>query len=128
MKQSFFTTVAMLLCMSLPMHAANGQHQYLIFETSESTTALAMESLKLTISDGVLTATNSDDSRSFWLKDITRIYLSEDDATKIVYVKNSTEQTADGALLDIQGRRIQHPSHGIYIVKNQGKTQKVIVK
>ena len=76
MKQSFFTTVAMLLCMSLQMFAANGSCQYLIFETSEGTTTLALESLKLTISDGVLTATNSDDSRSFLLKDITRIYLS----------------------------------------------------
>ena len=128
MKQSFFSTVAMLLCMSLSMHAADGSCQYLIFETSEGTTTLALESLKLTISDGVLTATNSDDSRSFLLKDITRIYLSEDDATKIVHVKNSTKQTSDGALFDIQGRRIQRPSHGIYIVKNQGGTQKVIVK
>ncbi len=128
MKQSIFTTVAMLLCMYLHVHAANGQHQYLIFETSESMTALALESLKLTISDGVLTATNSDDSRSFLLKDITRIYLSEDDATKIVNIKNSTEQTSDGALFDIQGRRVLHPSYGIYVVKNHSKTQKVIVK
>jgi|GEM_PF-5072082 len=128
MKQTFFTTVVMFLCMTLQVHAANGQYQYLIFETSESKIALVLESLKLTISDEVLTATNSDGRRSFLLKDLTRIYLSEDDATKIVNLKNSTEVISDDALFDIQGRRILRPSHGIYIVKKHGNTQKVIVK
>ncbi len=121
-----FTT--MLLCMSLHVNTANGQRQYLIFETSESRTALALESLKLTISDGVLTATNSDDSRTFLLKDLTRMYFSESDATRITSPQISTKHTSDRVLFDMQGHRIMHPSKGIYILKDNGKTQKVIVK
>lgn len=128
MRQTLFTTVVMLLCMSHGVHAANERDQYLIFETSDSKIALTLESLKLTIVDGVLTATNVDGSRTFLLKDLTKLYFSEDDATKIANPQTDIIQPSDKVLFDIQGRRILHPSHGIYILKNSNKTEKVIVK
>ncbi len=120
-----FTT--MLLCMSLHVQA-NRPYQYLTIETSDSKTTFALETLKLSISDGVLTATNSHGSRTFLLKDLIRMYFSESDATRITSLQISTKHTSDRVLFDIKGHRIMHPSKGIYIVKNNSKTQKVIVK
>ena len=113
-------------------------YPYLVLtSTSGEQTAVAVDGLEMTFSDGKLVAKNVKGSQTLTLADLVSMQFSEgiDLPDGIAEIQNST--SADGIIYDLQGRRIPSPlvrkgagaaSKGIFIVKQNGGTHKVYVK
>ena len=104
-------------------------YAYLVFEKSDgSKTAVAVEAITITIADGKLTA----GGQTFLLADLTKMYFSTTDVTKVESVSNSGESSSEKmAIYDLSGRKMDGsmPKKGVVIVKmNDGRTKKVVVK
>lgn len=130
MRKIFIAVVITLLCLPYHVYAADKEHTTLIIETIDTKTVLSLETLKLTITHGVLTATNSVESKSFPLSNLVRMYFSKNDASKLLTPQNEIESTSEVINYDVLGRRVpQIPTQkGIFIIKNSGKNKIVITK
>ena len=111
-------------------------YQYLTFLKSDgSSLSVTAEGLKITFVDGNLVATQGGQTTTIALTDLNKMYFTSE-ATGIK-LTDSEQLTIDNAeVYDIQGRRVngqwstvngQLP-RGIYIVKKDGKSTKVIVQ
>lgn len=133
MKQAFLTG---LLLSALSAQASD--YTTLVFQTSSGgATAVSLSSLVLTVSGGKLTATNSSGTQTFTLSDLSKMYFSTDASTAISGVASATDGEAV-SVTSLQGlnmgsyttleaaRKALRP--GVYVVKQQEKTFKLVVK
>ncbi len=105
-------------------------YAYLTFETTDGAKAsVAVESLTLTISGTTLTA----GSQQFTLSNLAKMYFSNTDetATGIETIDNG-QLTMDNSaeIYDLQGHKVSKSAmrKGVYIVKTNSKTYKMIVR
>ena len=109
---------------------------YFSFQTSSGeTTTLSVTGLKITFSDGNIVATNKDGaSYTASIETLAKMYFSAT-ATGIDAV--SETMVADGDIYNVQGIRVGRTDEmgevrglpeGVYVVKQNGKTRKVLVK
>ena len=105
-------------------------YAYLTFEMTDGAKAsVAVESLTLTISGTILTA----GSQQFTLSNLAKMYFSNTDetATGIETIDNG-QLTMDNSaeIYDLQGHKVSKSAmrKGVYIVKTNSKTYKMIVR
>ena len=105
-------------------------YAYLTFETTDGAKAsVAVESLTLTISGTILTA----GSQQFTLSNLAKMYFSNTDetATGIETIDNG-QLTMDNSaeIYDLRGHKVSKSEmrKGVYIVKTNSKTYKMIVR
>ncbi|MCR4994680.1 MAG: T9SS type A sorting domain-containing protein [Bacteroidales bacterium] len=106
-------------------------YPYLAFQTSDgTTTTVSVESLKLTISDGQLVATNGDGSTTFTLTELSQMYFTAEATDAIKEVDSKTLDDAEISIYDLQGRLVpaSQLKRGIYVVKTSTGTRKISVK
>ena len=103
-------------------------YAYLTFETTDGVKAsVAVSSLTLTISGSTLTA----GSQTFTLSNLSKMYFSTSDETA-TGIEEITAATLDEAaeIYDLQGHKVSKDQmrRGVYIVKNNSRTYKMIVR
>ena len=93
--------------------------------TSQTMTAVG---LAINYTDGYLVAQNGNETTKILLSDLKRMYFTNEAAA----ISDITDEKAsNNETYDMQGRRITDKplmNRGIYIIKKDGKTQKVFVK
>jgi hypothetical protein len=78
------------------------EYPYLVLQTTDGTvTAVGVESLTLTVSDGTLTVTNSEGTTAFTLTDLSKMYFSTtstgiDNALRLVNNTVGTSSSVSG--------------------------------
>ncbi len=106
-------------------------YPYLAFMgTDGSVKTVSVESLTLTVEDGQLVATNAAGTQRFTLTELIKMYFTSE-STKIESIEISNEEGESvKEIFDMSGRAIAAKSltKGIYVVKYQGKTRKIVVK
>lgn len=125
--KKFFVLVMVLVGV---LTAQAGDYAYLTFETTDGAKAsVAVESLTLTISGNTLTA----GSQQFTLSNLSKMYFSNIDetATGIESIDNSQLTIDDSTeIFDLQGHKVSKNQmrKGVYIVKTNNRTYKMIVR
>ena len=125
--KKFFVLVMVLVGV---LTAQAGDYAYLTFETTDGAKAsVAVESLTLTISGNTLTA----GSQQFTLSNLSKMYFSNIDetATGIESIDNSQLAIDDSTeIYDLQGHKVSKNQmrKGVYIVKTNNRTYKMIVR
>ena len=93
--------------------------------TSQTMTAVG---LTINYTDGYLVAQNGNETTKILLSDLKRMYFTNEAAA----ISDITDEKAsNNETYDMQGRRITDKplmNRGIYIIKKDGKTQKVFVR
>ncbi|MBO4891567.1 MAG: hypothetical protein J5502_03075 [Prevotella sp.] len=119
-----------LLCMALvgALTVQAEDYAYLTFETTDGAKAsVAVSSLTLTISGSSLTA----GSQTFTLSNLSKMYFSTADETA-TGISEITAATLDEAaeIYDLQGHKVAKDQmrRGVYIVKSNSRTYKMIVR
>ena len=131
--------VMFLIVACLPLLAAHAEsYPYLTFQKADgSLQSIGVEALEMTFQDGKLVYSNSTGTGTLKLADLAAMYFSSTDATAI------TSPTADsgdgkvevfslqgvsyGTFANLQAMKESVPT-GTYIVKTNGKTQKIAVR
>jgi hypothetical protein len=116
----------MALFGTLAVQAEN--YAYLTFEMTDGAKAsVAVSSLTLTISDNTLTA----GSQTFILSNLSKMYFSSSDETT-TGIEEITSATLDEAteIYDLKGHKVSKDQmrRGVYIVKTNSRTYKMIVR
>ncbi|MBO7539231.1 MAG: hypothetical protein J6T44_08110 [Prevotella sp.] len=116
----------MALFGTLAVQAEN--YAYLTFEMTDGAKAsVAVSSLTLTISDNTLTA----GSQTFILSNLSKMYFSSSDETT-TGIEEITNATLDEAteIYDLKGHKVSKDQmrKGVYIVKTNSRTYKMIVR
>lgn len=116
-------------------------YPYLVLVSDDGTqTALSVEQLELTISDGQLVVTNASGTQSFTLAQLKKMAFSDEvnvvDA--INQVKTQVEDSGSADIYTVSGIHLGTFAHigeaqttlpkGIYIVKQKDQTHKISVK
>ena len=135
MKKRFMFLI--FACLSGVMAHAD-TYPYLSFQKADGTVvSMSVESLTMTFSDGKLVASNGSDIRTLMVAELSTMYFSTTDATGIKEVPTSA---SDGEVeaFDLQGVSLGKFSNlqgmkekvkaGVYVVKANGKTQKIAIK
>ncbi len=104
------------------------EYTYLTFETTDGAkVSVAVKDLTLTISGTTLTI----DSQSFALSNLSKMYFSTSDETT-TGIEEITAATLEEAtdIYDLRGNKVSKDQmqRGVYIVKTNNKTYKMIVK
>ena len=102
-------------------------YPFLTIETSSGATSISTASLTLTISDGKLIAANETTTQTFSLTELSKMYFSTSSATGIETIEAATT-VAGREVYDLQGRRVDNPGKGVFIIKENGQTRKVLLK
>ena len=107
---------------------ADDTYTYLTFETTDGAKAsVPVSSLTLTISGNTLTT----GEQTFTLSNLSKMYFSMTDNTT-TGIEEITSATLDEAtdIYDLQGHKVskEQMKKGIYIVKTEKRTYKMIVK
>lgn len=115
----------MMLIGSMATYAET--YTYLTFELTDGTkTSVDVSSLTLTISGTTLTA----GTQSFTLSNLSKMYFSTSNETTGISQMpvNTLEEIID--VFDLQGRKIakDQMKKGVYIIKTQQGTHKIVVK
>ena len=128
--------MTMILAGTLTAQAAD--YQYLTIEKTDGTaTSLTAVGLNISYSDGKLNATNGTESATLPLSEVSRMYFSNakevtaisdlqvlnDDDTATAY-DLSGKKIAEGTLAKLRPRLRK----GVYIIKQNNKTKKLLVK
>ncbi len=117
---------------------ADDSYSHLTFQNSDGTkVSMTASSLTMTFSDGKLIVTNGTDTKELTLADLGSMYFSCDETTGI---KEVSITDADG---EVEAFSLQGVSYGkyaslrslngalpagVYVVKSNGKTQKITVR
>lgn len=112
--------------------AANAEvFPYLAFQTSDGTVqAVSVESLTITMSDGKLIATNASGTKTFTLSELSSMYFTSE-ATAIESIENEKLRNGENEeVYSLSGQKMSNGQmpRGIYVVKQNGKTRKIVVK
>lgn len=124
MRKQVLTTLA--LAAMLPVSAQEA-YSFLTIETTDGAkTNLPVETLTMSVGDGVLTVGD----QSFPLANLKKMYFS--DGNVITGIDQLTTDGTDEivAIYDLQGRKVNKDDmqNGIFVVKTKQKTTKMIVK
>ncbi|MBP3773925.1 MAG: hypothetical protein ILA34_01085 [Bacteroidaceae bacterium] len=126
MKKVFLFVLALI---GIATAQADGYaYPYLTFEGTQGATSLAVESITFTIQDGKLLVANGVSTQTFTLSDLSKMYFSKNDVTAIPAVSTDAQPDARREYFDLQGRRVDNPGKGIYIVKQNGRIQKIAIR
>jgi hypothetical protein len=111
----------------LTAHADN--YAYLTFETTDGAKAsVSVEGLTLTISGTTLTV----GTQSFTLSNLSKMYFSTSDETTTTGISEVMKANLDEAteIYDLQGHKVSKDQmrRGVYIVKTNSRTYKMVVK
>ena len=123
--------LASSLCLALTAQA--GDYKYLTVESSDGTmSTLLTAGLKITFTDNQLVATNGSDNKTFDLNQLKAMRFSktgESSDIKTIETASASFQDAD-AIYDLRGRQVSPTNigKGLYIVKKDNRTYKVIIK
>lgn len=113
-------------------------YPYLVFQNTEgTTTAFAVESLTITISDGKLVAKNAEGTQSFTLGDLSKMYFTRQaDLTGISNTDTSEDEIVEvfttggvnlGKYLNVNEAK-SSLKPGLYILKSKQKSYKIVIK
>ena len=107
--------------------AQAADYTYLTFETTDGAKAsISVSNLTLTINGTTLTA----GTQSFTLSNLSKMYFSNTDET--TGIEEITSATLDEAtdIYDLQGHKVTKDQmrRGVYIVKTNSRTYKMVVK
>ena len=124
------TTQASLAPNPSPM-GEGSDYTYLTFETTDGTkTSVDVSSLPVTINLDNSTLTIG--SQTFALADLSKMYFSKQDETTGISeeLRVKSEEFAAATIYDLQGHQVSKDQlrKGVYIVKSNGKTYKIVVK
>lgn len=124
MKKIFLLLTALIGTLT----AYAGDYTYLTFETTDGAkVSVAVKDYSLTISGTKLTV----DSQSFTLSNLSKMYFSTSDETT-TGIEEITAATLEEAtdIYDLRGNKVSKDQmqRGVYIVKTNNKTYKMIVK
>ena len=111
--------------------AQAGDYTYLTFETADGAkTSVDVSSLPVTINldNSTLTIGN----QTFALADLSKMYFStQSESTGISEeLRVNSEELSTATFYDLQGHKVtkEQMKKGVYIVKTNGKTYKIVVK
>lgn len=110
---------------SLAAHAGN--YPYLTFElTDGSKCSVAAESLSLTISGSTLTA----GTQTFVLTNLSKMYFSATNETTGIKTLTLSDLNEATDIYNLKGEKVSRTQmqRGVYVVKTQNGTFKVVVK
>lgn len=128
-------TMVMLLGIATAQ-ADDAAYPYLIFETTDGTTAVAVSSLSvLTVGDGMLTAGD----KTFSLINLKKMYFATSgDATGIETTKTAVDLSGEVEIFSLNGMMLgtfgsfseaqSRLRSGVYVIKANGRTLKVTLK
>ena len=106
-------------------------YTYLTFETTDGAkTSVDVSSLPVTINLDNSTLTIG--SQTFALADLSKMYFSTQSETTGISeeLRVNSEEFASATFYDLQGHKVtkEQMKKGVYIVKTNGKTYKIVVK
>ena len=120
------------------LSASAYDYPYLAFQTSDGKVqTVSVESLTLTIADGVLKATNGAGSKTFTISDLSKMYFSTDQSgtTGIKQVATSEKTVKVYSLSGMQLGSYQSVAEahtalksGLYVIVEDGKSYKMNLK
>jgi hypothetical protein len=124
-----FVLLLVALVSVLTIEAAD--YTYLTFETTDGTkTSVDVSSLPVTIN--LDNATLTIGNQTFVLADLSKMYFStQSETTGISQIENGELETDNSAdFYDLQGHKVSKDQlrKGVYIVKTQSRTYKMVVK
>ena len=131
--------VMFLIVACLPLLAAHAEsYPYLTFQKADgSLQSIGVEALEMTFQDGKLVYSNSTGTGTLTLADLAAMYFSSTDATAITSPAAdsgdgkvevfSLQGVSYGTFANLQAMKESVPT-GTYIVKTNGKTQKIAVR
>lgn len=130
--------LCMMAAIAIQVWAADFTYKYLVVKTSDGTqVSLASEGLKLTFADGQLVAVNNSGSKSFELASLSSMLFAETESTTGIA---RTTSVADGRVevytlsgmyvrtFDTSSTLKTQLKSGVYVVKQNNKSTKIIVK
>ena len=127
MKKIFLLFMALVGALT----AQAGDYTYLTFETTDGAkTSVDVSSLPVTINldNSTLTIGN----QTFALADLSKMYFStQSESTGISEeLRVNSEELSTATFYDLQGHKVtkEQMKKGVYIVKTNGKTYKIVVK
>ena len=127
MKKKFLLFMALVGALT----AQAGDYTYLTFETADGAkTSVDVSSLPVTINldNSTLTIGNL----TFALADLSKMYFStQSESTGISEeLRVNSEELSTATFYDLQGHKVtkEQMKKGVYIVKTNGKTYKIVVK
>ena len=129
MKHALLTTL-LLAGGVASLHADDYAYPYLSIEDTAGTTiSISVDELTLTISGGELVATNSAGTRTFTLSELSQMYFSTEATTGVTPGGRTSAVVSQQECYDLQGRRVERPSKGIYVIKDtNGNSRKVALR
>ena len=133
--------LCLMAILAIGTQAADFTYKYLVVKVSDGTqTALDAEGLQLTFADGQLVATNGTGSQSFALAQLASMTFSETDGTTTGIDPTAAIGTAGGRVevYTLSGRLVgtfdsastldTQLRSGVYVVKQNKKSTKIIIK
>jgi len=134
MKKILTIMAALLIALSLQAY----DYPYLSFQTSEGTVqSVSVNELIITFSNGQLVLTNTDGSQTFSLSDLSYMFFSkEQNTTGVTRIEDVSNQTVEvftlnglviGRFESLQKAKAELKP-GLYLIKSNGKTQKVVIR
>ncbi len=125
-----------LIIIAASLAARADGYPYLIFQTTDGTVrAMAVEAMTISVSGGNLVATNSEETQTFALAELDKMFFSES-TTGIEEVFSPDGGEVDvfavtGAHLGKYASAKEATTHlktGIYVLKSKSSTIKIVVK
>lgn len=112
------------------------EYSYLTFQTNDGAlTSLSVESIKLSVSDGKLVASDSNGNYSFLLTDLSKMYFSTSAAGLAQIEADGSGDVEVFGLTGVSLGRFpstdaarESLSSGIYVIKGKNKTSKLVVR
>lgn len=132
-----FKKILLILLLVIPAGVAMADdYPYFAFQTSNGETkTLSVTGLKITFSNGNIVATNEEGANfTASIESLAKMYFSST-ATGIDAIAESV--AVEGEIYNVQGVRVGRTDEmgevrglpeGVYVVKREGKTHKVLVK
>ena len=120
-----------LLVLASTLTAQADAYPYLTFQAMDgSKKSVEVASLVITVSDGKLLVTNTSGTQTFALAELSKMYFSSETTGIKALDGESTTEDGEVEYYDLSGRRIAGLplTRGIYVVKQNGRTRKVMVK
>ncbi|MCR5037699.1 MAG: hypothetical protein K6A73_10350 [Bacteroidales bacterium] len=132
MKKVLLTFIAMLAMLSVRAD----EYPYMIFQTTDGTIhAMAVESLSMEISNGQLVASNNEESKTFTLTDLSRMFFCTDSTgIEEVFSDDAGEVTVFTVMGVFVGKypnandAVKVLDGGVYLLKTKYNTIKIAVQ
>lgn len=132
MKKVLLTFIAMLAMLSVRAD----DYPYMIFQTTDGTIhAMAVESLNMEINNGQLVATNNEETQTFTLTDLSRMFFCTDSTgIEEVFSDDAGEVTVFTVMGVFVGKypnaneAVNALNGGVYLLKTKYNTIKIAVQ